>query len=161
MGGEAGLYLGGWLRLSLKGGLLIAEPEEVHASYSNPDGDPTLYRFRKPISPVAAYGCSVGVTLSQGPGFVFAPGVVLLRSSNPEYGTLMALQLPFEWVRESGKRIGFAVGVGKALGGTYEACFDEPGTVCSPMVQERPAGGAFFVHAVFGFGASTTDETPR
>ena len=144
----AGHYIAGRARIAITGATFATDPERSHLSDWR-EGTTELPSF--------VYGASLGFAMSQGPTFVLAPGLVVLRSDIGDYGTMVGLQVPLEWVRENGMRLGFTVGAGRSFGGvaTGDACdWNGLSQVCREETQDRPSAGAFFINFNFGFGAT-------
>ena len=149
---QAGLYISGRLRLGLMGSLITFDPER---------GDVDGARGSSAYSerPVLFYGGSVGFALAQTPGFVWAPGIMLTQSNVSDYGTAVAMHLPFDWITKTRTRFGFALGLGATFGGTYgsrECSYDRTtgSETCGAVVYaDRPPGSAIFAYFNFGFGS--------
>jgi hypothetical protein len=155
VGAQVGGYLGGWVRVAPKALLFASEPEDDNTS--NFDGSFGGNGFSPDSSEPASflYGASLGVALVRGTNFVMAPGVLFLRTDQGDYGSFLGLELPFEWVTDSGARFGFVVSVGRAFGGEFQAtCFDGS-TQCDPGEQrlfDREGGAGFYSHFQIGWG---------
>jgi hypothetical protein len=103
------------------------------------------------------YGGALGVVATNSENFVFAPGVVFLRSDVSDYGSMLGVSMPFEWVTSRGMRFGLELDLGRAFGGTVhnQTCTFDPATqanTCAMNDGDRKAGRAFAVRFQMGFG---------
>jgi hypothetical protein len=95
------------------------------------------------------YGASIGLIVASSRTFVFAPGILLMRTDVEDYGTSLALSLPFEWTTARHLRVGFELGLGQGMGGTQA---ESDGIGDSGGREQRPSGT--FVLLQFQMGAS-------
>lgn len=155
----AGIEVGGYIvrRVRVAGRALLPL-QSLHD-----DGPTTLSLGEQSMpsaSPAFLYSASAGVVVTSSKTFVLSPGLSFLRSNVPDYGTLVGVSLPFEWVTTSGLRLGTEVNIGRALGGyTRLQCFDvsPTGGGCAAgttRTVDRSAGTAFVLdfHLGWGFG---------
>lgn len=153
----------------IQGGLYIAETVRVVLRFEMPSKNATdEFRFDydynsgstpyHPTDSTAAtllYGGALGFVAAASDGFVFAPGVVFQRSDVSDYGSMVGVAIPFEWVTTRGLRFGLEVNLGRAFGGTvHYACSDTGGAGCESPTWEgnRGAGRAFAIRFQMGFG---------
>ena len=69
--------------------------------------------------------------------------------------SLVGVNVPFEWVSESGLRIGFEVALGRTFGGTViEQCLSYSGGCTQGTLNEidRRGGAGFLAHFEIGWG---------
>jgi hypothetical protein len=143
VGAQAGVYLGERVRLTVRGAI---PSDKLNDEY---------YSDRAPLrSPDAAflYGASAGVVVVGTKNFVLSPGVAFMRSDVSDYGTMIALSMPFEWVMPTGLRVGFEVNLGRAVAGhtRFQNC---TGSVCAGGAPvDRPAGTGFWMQFQLGYG---------
>src|SRR5690606_13376050 len=155
-GVQAGVFVAGRLRLSARVVPLLNTPEDsVEATDSF--GGPQEWGDASSDSPSVVWGGSVGIAALSRSNFALSPGILVLRTDDTDYGTIAALSVPFEWVAESGLRIGFEVGVGRAFGGNRIQRCQNTGAPqsCVPGEErrvDREAGGAIVLHFQVGWG---------
>lgn len=97
------------------------------------------------------YGASLGIVVTNSKSFVFGPNLGFLRSDVEDYGTAIALGMPFEWTTKNNLRVGFELSLGHAFGGSLrETCIS--GTVsCGVTRRERPGGTAVIFQFYMGW----------
>jgi len=154
-----GVQVGGYfferLRLS---GRLVTPLEDVTDHYYeyNDIGSSQQGSYRRIDSRNVSvlYGASVGLVVTNSRAFVFGPGLTLLRTDVEAYGSSVILTLPFEWTTRRNLRIGFELGLGRAVGGKVRmACttYTSPGTSCGIRTLDRPAGTAILAQFYMGW----------
>lgn len=75
------------------------------------------------------------------------------RANVSDYGSMLTLSMPFEWVTDDGTRFGFEVDIGRAFGGKITArCEFDPCTPGDEQELDRPAAPAFFAAFQLGWG---------
>jgi hypothetical protein len=127
-------------------------------SYDYDDSAASSNYFQRPSKAASLlYGATLGFVLASGEGFVFAPGVVFQRSDVEDYGSMLGIAMPFEWVTRRGLRFGLEVDLGRAFGGTVHYTCQQLGVpgACSagPTFDgDRGAGRAFALRFQMGFG---------
>jgi hypothetical protein len=140
-----GVQVGGYflerMRVSVR---LVAPLEEAsdefyEYSYSS-DG---LYESTRARSMSVLYGGSFGLIISNSKTFLFAPGLLVLRSDVNAYGTAALLSLPFDWTTARHLRVGFELAIGHAFGGTA-------GT-SDGSKRDRPGGTAIVLQYYMGW----------
>ena len=146
LGAQAGVYVVRRLRLTAK----LAFPTESSADVqSDVDG-------RRGIS--FLYAFSAGFAVVRTPTFVMAPGVMFARTDVSDYGTMLGLSLPFDWVLKSGMRLGLEGGIGSAFGGRSVV---DCGSNCDlPRYENRHAGVAYWLQFQIGFGLNHPGPLP-
>jgi hypothetical protein len=149
---QGGAYLGGVVRVAVR--LEMPSKSSTDAFSGSYDND---FNFvaRRSASATLIYGGSVGVVAGSSESFVFSPGLLFLRSDVADYGNLLAVTLPFEWVTTKGLRFGLDVALGRAFGGTvHYQCLNAQTDCSSPasLDRERPAGRAINIRFTMGFG---------
>jgi hypothetical protein len=84
-----------------------------------------------------------------------SPGLMLARTDVGDYGTMLGVSLPFDWVMNSGLRLGLEGGFGRAFGGQRAVSCSTPGAAdCNqrPRFEDRDAGLALWLQFQIGFG---------
>jgi hypothetical protein len=153
VGGQAGVYLGGRLRLAVRFAVPAGQTDQpaIDSSF-----DSLGYQRRASDAPAFFYGASAGVVVYGSQDFALSPGIAFARTDVSDFGTMLAVSVPFDWVLASGMRIGLEAQLGQAVGGAYRyQCADFGGTSCASDPQttrDRPAGTAFFLQFQLGFG---------
>jgi hypothetical protein len=160
LGISAGIYFGGLIRVAPQISIFSSGPHD------NGDGDlPIDFNATQSDSPIILWGGSVGITVISRQTSAFAPGILFLRTDKGAYGSFVGLDFPFDWVTDSGLRIGFSIAVGRSFGGSQRAeCINAAGnSPCDPgEVREfdRPAGAGFYSDFHFGWGANHPAPIP-
>lgn len=85
---------------------------------------------------------SLGVAAERQSGFVLSPSLQYLGIVGGDYGHTLGIHVPFEWLGESGFRIGFDFAMLYGFGGTYETD--------SGRVEERPNSAGFTINFLLG-----------
>jgi hypothetical protein len=114
--------------------------------------------------PTFLYGGALGIVAANNHNFVFSPGLAFVRTDVSDYGTFVGLSLPFEWVTESGLRVGTEVNVGRAFGGVIRLnCFSTGvNPVCdSDRTADRRAGTGIFFDFQIGWGFNRPEPVPQ
>jgi hypothetical protein len=143
LGAQAGVYVAGWLRLTAK----IAFPTEGIGDQDADFGSGTK-------APSLFYAFSVGVAAVRTPTFVLSPGLLFARTDVGDYGSMLGVSLPFDWVLKSGVRLGLEGALGSAFGGRSASCSTATGADCSqrPSYEDRDPGLALWLQFQVGFG---------
>jgi hypothetical protein len=162
VGLQLGVFLGGRVRLAGRVLMFPADPDDEYSSDSSFES--FLQNGFSPDNsepPAFLFGGSAGVVLASTANFVLAPGVVVLSTDQADdYGSFVGVGLPFDWVTDSGLRVGFEVTIGRAFSGTvYATCrsFGGPGApgLCEQgevRAFDREAGAGFYSHFHLGWG---------
>ncbi len=146
---QGGAYLGGRVRLVARLEMPSKNATDEYDTWSD-DGSFS----RKSADVTLLYGASLGIVAASSETFAFSPGVTFLRSDVSDYGNVLGISLPFEWVTSRGLRFGLEAGIGRAFGGTvhYE-CSQSQGCIGSaPVDKDRPAGRAIAIRFEMGYG---------
>lgn len=155
---QGGAYFGEAVRLVVR---LEMPSKSASDEFTFKYEDPSTTTFYVPRDSTGAsllYGASLGVVAASNEGFVFAPGIVFQRSDVEDYGTMLGIAVPFEWVTVRGLRFGMEIDLGRAFGGTvHYTCSGDPSdpAVCGSGATyegERGAGRAFALRFQMGFG---------
>jgi hypothetical protein len=171
VGLQLGLFVGGRIRIAGRVLMFPADPDDDFRS--DTDYGQTLAPGFFPESsepPSFLFGGSVGFALASTANFVLAPGVVLLSTDQAdEYGSFLGVGLPFDWVTDSGMRVGFELMIGRGFGGrVFGRC--QPGLSGSPeqlcpaneqRLFDREAGAGFYSHFHLGWGFDRPKPMPR
>lgn len=88
------------------------------------------------------WGVSLGVAAVRQTGFVLSPSLQYLGIVGGDYGHTLGVHVPFEWLGDSGFRIGFDFAMLYGFGGTYRT---EAGAV-----EERPNSAGFTINLLLG-----------
>ena len=154
VGIQGGAYLGDIVRLSLRAEMPSSEATDqasVHYDYQS------SYSLVKVNSEPArfVFGGTLGVTVVNSQSFAFSPGVMALRSDVSDYGTVVGVSLPFEWITSRGRRFGLEVDLGRAFGGTAPvSCASTTGFCPTNDLgdRDRNAGRALGLRFSIGYG---------
>lgn len=114
-GAELGAFFGPW-RASLRAWFPFGVQQETGLTMSNQE-----FRSIAATKPALIGGATLGVALYSGPGFVASFGVAFMRTDVPDFGNLLGVSLPLEWVTRGGVRIGTEPGFLGAFGGEVVA----------------------------------------
>lgn len=156
VGVQGGAYLGARFRVVARALLFTTEPQDDMAyegSYGADDTLPNGYVGVESDRPVVLFGGAVGVAPVVRRNFVFAPGVAFHTTNVSDYGSMLTLSMPFEWVTDDGTRFGFEIDIGRAFGGKITArCDFDPCTPGDEQELDRPAAPAFFAAFQLGWG---------
>lgn len=137
-GGEFGFFAWDRLRAGVRAIIPVADLND-EASDAAVAGDPSAWMW----------GVSVGAATSRQAGFVMSPSLQFMEISGRDYGHLIGILVPFEWLSRSGFRVGFDFSVLYGFGGTYRT---KPCPTCNtpdPIV-DRPNSAGFTVNLVLG-----------
>jgi hypothetical protein len=153
VGAQAGMYIEGRLRLAIR----IAVPTGENTDQPGVSGLSSAgYQSRTAADPSFLYGASAGLVVYDTQSFALAPGIAFGRSNVADYGNLLGLSVPLDWVLPSGMRVGMEADLGRAFGGYYRfQCHDTTDLACTngaEFHQDRPGGNALFIQFQLGFG---------
>jgi hypothetical protein len=162
IGAEAGVYLGGRVRLVARAAVPASDQTDQPGSDSSFDS--AGYQRRASDTPVLFYGASAGVVVYGTQDFALAPGIAFARTDVSDFGTMVAASVPFDWVMASGLRIGLELELGQAFGGSYRyQCQDTTGSSCGgppQITHDRPSGTAFLMQFQIGYGFNHPNPLP-
>jgi hypothetical protein len=152
-GVEVGMYFADRFRVALRGTVPLTEPEDEY-SYDDDELDDFNGRgFINSDEVSFLFGGAVGVVAVDTPGFVLSPSIYVMRSDVGDYGTMVGLGLPFEWVSRRGLRIGFDFAFLRGFGGeVLSVCHG--GTTCDMgevRAHDRKAGNGFTSSFIIGW----------
>ncbi|HEY0463052.1 MAG TPA: hypothetical protein VGC79_02535 [Polyangiaceae bacterium] len=151
LGAQAGLYLAGRVRLTAK----IAFPTEgtgdQQADFGSGSKPPSFF-----------YAFSAGFAVLRTPTFVLSPGLLFARTDVSDYGTMLGLSLPLDWVTKSGLRLGLEGGIGRAFGGQRSITCSSAAVDCNqrPKFEDRDSGLALWLQFHIGFGFNHPGPLP-
>lgn len=156
-GVQGGAYLGEVVRLTIRLEMPTANAQDDYSNYDSvptpsiPGGGYSYPRDSDP--PTLLYGATLGAVATSSENFVFAPGVVFVRSDVSDYGSMLGVSMPFEWVTSRGMRFGLELDLGRSFGGTVhnQSCANDF-TPCTITDTSRGAGRAFALRFQMGFG---------
>ena len=147
VGAEAGVYLGGRVRLAVRAA--VPSSDRTDQPVLDSSFDSAGYQRPLPTRRRFFYGASAGVVVHSTPYFALAPGLAFARTDVSDFGTMIAASAPFDWVMPSGLRLGFEAELGQAFGGSYRyQCQDSTGSSCGgppQITRDRPSGTAFLM----------------
>jgi hypothetical protein len=164
VGFQGGVYLAHRVRLSAN---LILPTSDMRDEYSpaydyNPGS--TGYYLQQPAKRASLfYGATLGIVVVSTPTFVMAPGVAFSRTDVSDYGSSLAVALPFEWVTGNGLRLGLEFDAGRAFGGIYHTqCYSSSGggSCGPPLTPDRPSGTSILLQFQLGFGFNHPEPLP-
>ena len=164
IGLQGGAFVG---RARLAGfvGLFSSDTSDDYRQDSNFDFDDGFTPVDSDPAAVL-FGGSLGYALASSRNFVLAPGLKLVATDESDYGAFVGVAAPFEWVPDSGIRIGFEIAVGRAFGGEYEGRCDAsfgPAPSCSAgevRAFNREAAAGFYSHFQIGWGFDRPKPLP-
>ncbi len=165
VGLQAGLFAFGRLRVAGRILMFPADPGDDYENDSYGSDDDVAFPFQPlPSEPPAfLFGGSVGFAAARTANFALSPGFALLSSDQAdEYGSFAGLAIPFDWVTDSGLRVGFEVTVGRSFGGRVLARCNNFNSGGPPLPNEcangeeryfnRAGGAGFYSHFQLGWG---------
>ena len=165
-GVQGGGYLGSSVRLAIrlemptKNARDEYEDDSVPPTGLGPTPTPPTFTSSSPrdsAPPTLFYGGTLGLIATRGENFVFAPGLLFMRSDVSDYGSVVGISMPFEWITARGMRFGLELDLGRAFGGTVRTQTCTSNTTsgaqsCTESEMDRPAGRAFALRFQMGFG---------
>lgn len=110
-GSELGAFFGRW-RVSLRALFPFGVHQETGLTMSNPE-----FRSIASTKPALIGGATLGMALYSGSGFVASLSVNFMRSDVSDFGNMLGVSLPLEWITRRGVRIGVEPGFLGAFGG--------------------------------------------
>ena len=147
VGAQAGVYVAGRLRLTVNA---MIPTDKLNDEYYGDGAGNYEYASGRSKDASFLYGASAGIVAARTSNFALSPGIAFARSDVSDYGTMLALSMPLEWVLPSGMRVGFVPNLGRVFGGSFVRCAD---TFCSQSFRvDRPAGTALLLQFQLGFG---------
>lgn len=126
-GGEVGGFAYDRLRGSVRALVPVSKPSDQAT-----DDDASVW----------LWGFSLGVAAERQSGFVLSPSLQYLGIVGGDYGHTLGIHVPFEWVGESGFRIGFDFAMLYGFGGSYKTD--------SGRAEERPNSAGFTINFLLG-----------
>ena len=92
--------------------------------------------------PAFFYAFSAGFAALRSPTFAMSPGLMFARTDVSDYGSMLGLSLPFDWVTQGGLRLGLEGGLGRAFGGQRAVSCSETavGLQSAPQVPRSRRG---------------------
>lgn len=144
---NVGVQVGGYFfeRLRVTARLVAplqqVDDEQYDGYYSSDFGSSFVDRRSRSVA--VLYGASAGLIISNSRTFLFAPGLLIMRTDVEDYGTSLALSLPFEWTTRRHLRIGFELALGQGMGGTQA---DTNGGT-----EKRPSGTFVLLQFAMGY----------
>lgn len=154
VGVQGGAYFGDLVRLSLRAEMPSSEATDQASSRYDYQSSYTLVNVKSEPARFV-FGGTLGLTVVNTQNFAFSPGVMALRSDVSDYGTVLGVSLPFEWITSRGLRFGLEVDLGRAFGGTtHVTCTSATGFCPTNDLgdQDRNAGRALGLRFSIGYG---------
>jgi len=148
VGAQAGVFVARRVRLTAK----IAFPTDQAEDFGSGTKNPSII-----------YAFSAGYAAVSLPTFVMSPGLMLARTDVGDYGTMLGLSVPLDWVMKSGLRLGLEGGLGRAFGGQRVISCNTPGAAeCGqqPQYTDREGGSALWLQFQIGFGFNHPGPIP-
>lgn len=160
LGAEVGAFFDSRIRVSARALFPFGVTQGAPDVLSNPEFLPTLSE-----KPALIYGAGAGVALFSGQSFVLSLQANYQRTDVGDFGHMLALAVPFEWVTKTGLRVGFEGGVLRAFGGqVYGKCASPPmpfdfgndqnNLSCDlgeVRIFDRDAGNGVWLHFTLGY----------
>jgi hypothetical protein len=150
---EAGVYFARHLRLAADVSWLDDDTTDQYPS-RHPSAE-VGYARDGAGNPSILFGGSVGVPLALRDDVFFSPGLAFYRSNVGDYGSLLAVNVPIDFVVQSLGRFTWSFALGSSFGGqTYERCTGETSAcdVGERSWSSRPSGFGGIVNLGFGLG---------
>lgn len=142
-GGEFGFFAWDRLRAGVRAIVPVADLND-EASDNTGSDDPSAWMW----------GISVGAAATRQAGFVMSPSLQYLAMLGGDYGQMIGILVPFEWLSRKGFHVGFDFSVLYGFGGTYRT---NTCPTCSELV-DRPNSAGFAVNLVLGHVFAMPDE---
>ena len=152
VGAQAGVYAAHRVRLTAKIGFPLESLGDQQADFGSGSKNPSF-----------VYALSAGYALWRTPNFALSPGLMFARTDVSDYGTMLGVSVPLDWVMKNGLRLGLEGGLGPAFGGRRAVSCTTPGAAdCSqkPSYQDRKAGVAAWLQFQIGFGFNHPGPLP-
>ncbi len=134
LGGQVGVYLAERVRLAAR----LTVPSSRVSVIGN---------VITAEQPSFFWGASAGVVAVSSSNFVWAPGLMMMRTDVSDYGTMLGFSMPFEWVLGNGMRVGTELDFGRVAGGKGVQC-------CVNEVVDRESGSAVWLQFQLGYGVN-------
>jgi hypothetical protein len=115
-----------------------------------------------PAPPEIYFGGSVGFVAVSRTRFVMSPSLFFMRSEMGEYGSVLGISFPLEWVHRGGLRIGVEPALGYGFGGSQrEVCVEDWFCEAGSFRRvDRRGGPALYAQFQFGYGLGYPDPLP-
>jgi hypothetical protein len=163
VGLQIGVYVARRVRIAALGLVFSTDAQDDYSQYDGPSDVPENYNLEESDNPNLLYGAAVGYAVASTRNFVMSPSVMYLRIDEVAYGSFLGFAMPFEWVTDSGFRMGFIISGGRVFGGEVRGtCFDNGGfgptgstDQCEPgevRAFNREASTGFYAHFQMGWG---------
>lgn len=158
IGLQGGLFLGNIVRAALRLEMPSTEARDQASNrYVELGTSGSSVYNADSASPKLLYAGALGIVAVNAPNFAFSPGLMLLRSDVSDYGTVIGVSLPFEWITSRGLRFSLEANLGRAFGGKVRhACYNaSSNTSCPPSElapSDRDAGRAIGLRFAIGYG---------
>lgn len=163
LGSELGAFFGPW-RVALR----ALFPFGVTQPTGNPMTNPEFESIAS-TKPALVWGASVGIAIYTSRGFVASVGANYMRSDVSDFGNMLGISMPLEWVSHRGIRLGLEPGFLRAFGGeVLGECkptdsFDPTPRECDQgevRAFDREAGNGLWLHFLVGIPFDAPDPEP-
>jgi hypothetical protein len=165
LGAELGAFFGRW-RVSARTLFPFGVNQSTGEVMSNPE-----FMSIASEKPALIYGVTAGAAAYYSTGFVASVGLNFMRSDVSDFGNILGVSLPLEWITRWGIRVGVEPGFLHAFGGeTLADCTqslpppNDPSAVGCDVGEvrafDREAGNGFWVHFLLGIPFSTPEPEP-
>lgn len=164
-GGELGAFFGPW-RVGLRALFPFGVHQETGVTMSNPE-----FRSIASTKPALIGGVTLGMAVYSSTGFVSSIGLHFMRSDVSDFGNMLGVSLPLEWITRRGVRIGIEPGLMGAFGGEVLAeCQPDDPFNPSPSAREcddgeirafdREADTGVWLHFIVGIPFDSPEPEP-
>jgi hypothetical protein len=152
VGAQAGVFVATRVRLTAKIAFPMESLGDEQANFGTGAKSPSFF-----------YALSAGFAVLHSSSFAMSPGLMFARTDVSDYGTMLGLSLPLDWVMKNGLRLGLEGGFGPALGGRSATSCTTPGAAdCGQQAQykSRDPGAALWLQFHLGFGFNHPGPLP-
>ncbi len=162
-GAELGAFFDAW-RASLRALFPFGVEQEAGLTMSNPE-----FRSLASTKPALIWGATLAMALYSGTGFVASLGVNFMRSDVADFGNILGVSLPLEWITRRGVRVGMEPGFLAAFGGEVLAACQpvDPFSPTQPDCDEgeirafdRESGTGLWLHFLIGIPFDSPEPEP-
>lgn len=140
-GGELGAFVLERLRLSGRALVPIVSPT-----------DEIPGQGKRASRSIWLWGFAAGLVVAQSPSFTLSPGLQYVRVAGGRHGNAVGAHVPFEWLLESGLRVGFDFSVLYGFGGSYRiaSCGATLDDECTEESQGRAGAPGVALNLILG-----------
>lgn len=140
-GGDLGAFVLDRARLSARALVPIANPSDEMPGQAEDES-----------RSIWLWGFAAGLVLAESASFTLSPGLQYLRVAGGPHGNAVGVQVPFEWLFDSGLRFGFDFSVLYGFGGSYRVatCAGSFDGGCVENSKARPGAPGVALNLVLG-----------